>query len=186
MYLVSRHTVIRLDTIAWLICLYGRNSYARRLNCISHIERTHTRWLEWWVTTPLVVLNGQGTWDAMLGDVLVWFLGCVSLFLFLWALSRYLSYGVYRAWSIWTMPAILRIFLTKMIASTTHIGSYAQNERTVGWGGSDLDSMECLQHYEVSTLDIYYGCIGHSPTGTRWHNRTWMIVAYNPIYGRGW
>ena len=154
MYLVSRHTVIRLDTIAWLIYLYGRNSYARRLNCISHIEQVW--WLLYgrWANYPHLVHYDQGIADAMLGSDPAWVLSRRALNVLFRLAYGYLSYGACRAWSIWTMPAILRIFLTKIIASTTHIGSYAQNERTVGWGGSDLDSMIGLQHDEVSTLDI--------------------------------
>ena len=38
MFLLSSRTVTRLDTIAGLICSSGRNSYAKRINGISHIE----------------------------------------------------------------------------------------------------------------------------------------------------
>ena len=155
MYLASRHTVTRLDAIAGLRCLYGRNSYARRLNCISHIEREYTRWLVGWGRTPPVVHYGPGTEDAMLGNDPAWVLGCVSLFLFLWAWYEYLSYGVCRLWSIWTMPSILRIFVYQMYASQHDIRPYATIDVVVGWGGPDLDSMEHLQHYEVSTLWVY-------------------------------
>ena len=43
MYLLSTHTLDTLLTILGLICDYRRNLYARRLNCISHIELEHTR-----------------------------------------------------------------------------------------------------------------------------------------------
>ena len=96
---------------------------------ISHIEQVHTRWSLLLEQIPLVVLNGLGTAAAMLGDDPVWFLGYAYRILFGWALFRYLSYGGLIAWSIWTMPSILRIFPYQTDASLLylgHCGSYDQ------------------------------------------------------------
>ena len=63
------------------------------------------------------------------------------------------------------MPAILRIFVYQTDASPSVIGSTVSYGVIAGGGGPHLDSMETCEQYEVSTfLDIYYGCIGHSPT----------------------
>jgi len=46
MYLLSTHTFDTVCTILRLICSYGRNSYARRLNCISLLWLEHIHTLE--------------------------------------------------------------------------------------------------------------------------------------------
>ena len=119
--------------------MYGTDS-VRRLNCISHIEQVlwqciypkYIRDMMWaWAMpgdTPTPTTRCPGTWGGNWVYCLIWVLGCVSLFLSPWA-YRYLSLGGCRAWSIWTMPAILRIFLYQTDASLSvlgHTGSYDQ------------------------------------------------------------
>ena len=155
----------------------------RRLVSISHIEPTYTRWSSQWGLNPHLVHHDQGIADAMLGSDPAWVLSRYALnVLFRWAYG-YLSYGGLWAWSIWTMPAILRIFVYQTVASHTVIGSTVSYDHFVGWGGPDLDSMRTWNNMRWSpwgsTLGICSVCTGHSLAGTRWHSRTWMIVAYN-------
>ena len=85
------------------------------------------------------------------------------------------------------LPSLGFLF-TKLVLRRTISGRTPQLTWSWGEEGRTFDGMICLQHYEVSTFgsDIYYGCIGHSLTHITPGNRIRMIVAYNPIYGRGW
>ena len=84
-----------------------------RIDCISHIEQEYTRWLSLWDYRPHPALNGLGTVGAWPDSDPSCVLACwLRRTLVGWAYG-YLSYGGCRAWSIWTMPAILRILLPK-------------------------------------------------------------------------
>ena len=147
---------LTFESTPYLLLIPDLNLYAvmdgtytiKRLVSISHIRQVHTRWSLLWEQIPLVVHYGQGTADAMLAYALFWFLGYTSLFLFPWALYGYLSYGVCRRWSIWTMPAILRNFVYQTDASLSVIGSSLSYDQ----GGSRCGQMTDLQHYAVIAL----------------------------------
>ena len=137
----------------------GTNTIERTMS-ISHIEQV--LWLlPWWLCEESdLALNGLGTvgvWPDSDPSCVLALAYCIRV---LWALSRYLSYGGLIAWSIWTMPAILRILLPKRLALIVIIRPYAQNERVVGWGGpvwppcGPWQRHRELQHYEVLSVGV--------------------------------
>ena len=112
------------------------------------------RWLEH-IHTPETIneLGGRVSYypDMWAYDVAycpLWILAYYTVrILFEWA-YEYLSYGGLNAWSIWTMPAILRIFVYQTDASLSVLGqcgSYGQG----GVGGADIS---ICNTYAVRTL----------------------------------
>ena len=109
----------------------------------SHIWPEHTHTLETIRRLNVRVSYYPDMWACDVALSLLWFLSCRSLFLFLWALFRYLSYGVYRAWSIWTMPAILRIFVYQTDASLFVLGQCGSYDQGASRSGHKQSATLC-------------------------------------------
>ena len=63
------------------------------------------------------------------------------------------SYGGLNVWSIWTMPAILRIFVYQTDASPYNIRPYAFFGSVVGWGHRGQDRADAaLEQYVLLTV----------------------------------
>ena len=98
-------------------------------------------------------------------------------------------YGALWAWSIWTMPAILRIFLYQTDASLSLCGSslpYGQCATVARIGA--VRPCNIISFERCSTCVVWgicFGCIVPLPIGRRWLSRIGNVWAYDRIYSGG-
>ena len=151
---------------------------------------THTRnnkWVEW---TGILLSRYPSLRCGIESSLISGRLYCsYSLWVGIRVFNTRCSYGGLNVWSIWTMPAILRIFLYQTDASLSlcgSAGSYGQCATVARIGA--VRPCNIISFERCSTCVVWgicFGCIVPLPIGWIWLTRIRNVWAYDRIYSGG-